>query len=207
MAHTKTLANGNVCCWLLSALSMQHIWLNAHSSKHAHLLTNTHTHTHTHTHKHTQSYFSAVYQIWAYSSLVMSIYSRVHLGEPKLIEAHYNGLFISYWTDRPTPSLSLLRPSHLFLSLSRRYEEWSWIRLVQDSVCPYMGAPRSFVCLQNGFRIEFSQPHRLTGVFVTHLHTHTHTSHIYTQINTSLGILPNSQIGFVLFYFFLHSQS
>ncbi len=96
---------------------------------------------------------------------------------------------------------TLLRPSHLFLSLSRRYEEWSWIRLVQDSVCPYMGAPRSFVCLQNGFRIEFSQPHRLTGVFVTHLHTHTHISYLHTDQHKSwyTSKQPN-WLCFILFF-------
>lgn len=41
-------------------------------------------------------------------------------------------------------------------------------------------------------------------VFVSHTYTHTH-SDIYTPINTSLGMLPNCQIGIVSFHF--HSQS
>lgn len=148
---------------------------------HTPLNTRTISHTRTLTNTHTQSYFSAVYQIWAYSSLALSIYSGVHLGEPKLIEAHHNGLFISYWTDRPTPSLSLALLSHLFLTQQQIWrEKLNQVGAGQHSP-DYQGlkvicAPSKWI--QN---LVFSAPQ--ADWFVSHLHTHIH-SHIYTHRST-----------------------
>lgn len=63
-----------------------------------------------------------------------------------------------------------------------------------------MRASRSFVCLQNGFKIEFSQPHRLTGVFC---HTPTHISYIQTAQHKPWYTfkLPNWLWFFLLFFF------
>ncbi len=145
-----------------------HTLLNVHN----------HTHTHTHTHKHTQSYFSAVYQIWAYSSLVLSIYSRVHLGEPKLIEAHHNGLFISYWTDRPTPSLSLshtpLSPLSLSAADMKREVEWGWCR----TASVWLWGPQGHLCaLKMDSESSFLST---TGWLVLLFHTYTLT-YIHTD--------------------------
>lgn len=78
----------------------------------------------TQTQRHTHTAIS-IYQISAYSSLVSSIYSGVHLGEPKLIEVHHNGLFISHWTDRATPSFALSHSAPTSFPPSCRYEERS----------------------------------------------------------------------------------
>lgn len=134
----------------------------------------------------------------------MSIYSRVHLGEPKLIEAHHNGLFISYWTDRRTPSLSLsfslslirLSPlSHSAADMKREVES-GWYRTLSDC-----GGLKVILC---AFKMD-SQSRFLgpTGWLLFRL-ARTHT-HIYTQINASLTVHPNCQIALVSLHF--HSQS
>lgn len=185
MVYTKTQWHGNVHCWLLSALSVQCIWLNAH----AHKCT-----WRTHTHKHTQSYFSVVYQIWAYSCLVLSIYSRVHLGEPKLIEAHHNGLFISYWADRPTPSLSLspLLPLSLSAPDMKGEVESGWCR----TACAWLLGPQGHLC---AFKMDsessFLSP---TGWLVFLFHTYTHK--LYTHRSTQ-ALVYFQTITLALFHF------
>lgn len=166
-----------------------------------------------HSQTHTQSYFSAVYQIWAYSSLVMSIYSRVHLGEPKLIEVHHNGLFISYWTDRPTPSLSLSLA--LRLSLSRQQTWRETLNQVGAGQCllDYGGLKVIFVPSKWIQNLVYSGPQ--AGVFASHLHTYTlsyiHTDQHKPWYTFELPKLPlfrftfilNLKLPFFLLFFFL----
>lgn len=166
-----------------------------------------------HSQTHTQSYFSAVYQIWAYSSLVMSIYSRVHLGEPKLIEVHHNGLFISYWTDRPTPSLSLSLALRLSLSLQQTWRET--LNQVGAGQCllDYGGLKVIFVPSKWIQNLVYSGPQ--AGVFASHLHTYTlsyiHTDQHKPWYTFELPKLPlfrftfilNLKLPFFLLFFFL----
>lgn len=144
-------------------------------------------------HTHTHSYFSVVYQIWAYSSLVLSIDSRVHLGEPKLIEAHHNGLFISYWTDRPTPSPSLL--SHLFLQIWR--EKWN---LVGGGQClAECGGLQGHLCVFTKliWNQVFSSPLADWSFTPTHINIYVYT---YKHKSGYTSKLP-------LFHSYLHFQS
>lgn len=133
----------------------------------------------THTHEHKQSFFSAIYHIWVYSTLAMSIYSRVHLGEPKLIEAHHNGLFISYWTDRPTPSLSCtvsLSSSLSAVDMNRKIESgWctavsSWLWGPQGHFCVFKMDTESSLFSPTGWCFCLTPTH----VALSHIHTDQH---------------------------------
>lgn len=108
----------------------------------------------------------------------MSIYSRVHLGEPKLIEVHHNGLFISYWTDRPTPSLSLSLALRLSLSQQQTWRET--LNQVGAGQCllDYGGLKVIFVPSKWIQNLVYSGPQ--ASVFASHLHTYT-LSYIHTD--------------------------
>ena len=201
----------NVCSWLLSALSVQRVWLNAHTPKHAQQ--------HTHTPEHTQSNFSAVHQIWVYSSLVLSIYSRVHLGEPKLIEAHHNGLFISYWTDRPTPSLSLTPLSllsHSAADMKRDVESvWcrtasAWLWGPQGHLSALKMDSESSFLIPLGWRVCFTPTH--TQHIYTNPHKPWYTSKLlnwlcFISLSFSISNCPFSPFFFLLLDIFKSSNS
>ena len=128
----------------------------------------------------------------------MSIYSRVHLGEPKLIEAHHNGLFISYWTDRRTPSLSLslsfslslIRLSSLPHSAAdmKREVESGWYRTPSDC-----GGLKVILCaFKMDSKSRFLGPHRLAVVLprthtLSYIHTDQHEPRCTSKLPDCLG--------------------
>lgn len=74
---------------------------------------------------------------------LLSIYSRVHLGESKLIEVHHNGLFISHWVDRHTPSFALSHSALTSLPLSREVKS-GWSRNLYGLTVGNLGSLRAF---------------------------------------------------------------
>lgn len=124
----------------------------------------------------------------------MSIYSRVHLGEPKLIETHHNGLFISR-ADGQRPLHLVLYPLPPFL-LRAWYEKRRWIRLVE-------GHGRLFDYCGDGVWERGAQGHfcaakmesesSLLGTTRVHAHTYSMYRNIWARIITSLALFSSCQ--------------